>query len=201
MLKIILSLATFAVVVWLPIIIYMFLNREKPVQLIQEPKRAVTVAHQYFGKGSITHFRYYLEGESAVTIKSIRDICEWLIGCEYVSDLVLFDHPDLWQHPVDFEANRKGDCEDHCLWAWRKLHDLEIDAEFVVGKIAQKSGSWGDHTWILFKNGQVEHIMETTAKRMDQFMVPDLRAKKLYQPYYSIDTKLRSYAFRRIQEK
>jgi len=201
MLKILLSLVTFTAVVWLPIIIYVFLNRKKPVQLTQEPKRAVTVAHQHFGKGSTAHFGHYLEGESIVMVNSIRDICEWLIGCEYVSDHELFNLPDLWQHPVDFEANRKGDCEDHCLWAWRKFHDLWIEAEFVVGKIAQKSGIWNDHTWILLKNGQVEHIMETTAKRMDQFIIPDSRAKVLYLPYYSMDTKLRSYVYRRTQKK
>ena len=201
MLKIIFSLVTFAFVVWLPIVIFVFLNRYKPAKPTPDPKVLTSVAYQRFGKGSLSHFSYYLEGESAVAIHSIRDIFEWLIGCEYVPDLKLFNDPDLWQHPVEFETKRQGDCEDHCLWAWRKLHDLEIDAEFVVGKIAQKSGSWGDHTWILLKNGQGEHIIETTAKRIDQFMIPASRAQRLYLPYYSMDTKLRSYAYRHPQKK
>jgi predicted transglutaminase-like cysteine proteinase len=192
MLKIIFSLTAFAAVIWLPIIIYVFLERTKPAKSKSKPKVAASVAHQYFGKGSVSHFSHYLQGDSKVAVNSIRDIFEWLLGCQYVPDLELFDHPDLWQHPSDFEKARQGDCEDHCLWAWRKLHDLGIDAEFVVGKIAQNGGGWGDHTWILLKNDKTEHILEATAKRMDRFVVSESRAKR-YRPYYSMDTKLRSY--------
>jgi hypothetical protein len=159
------------------------------------------VGHARFGKGSISEFSDYLQGESTVTVSSVQDICEWLLACKYVPDNELFDNPDLWQHPVDFEIQRQGDCEDHCLWAWRKLHDLGIDAEFVVGKIARKKGGWGDHSWILLKGGETERVMETTAKRMNQFFVPDSKAKRLYMPYYSIDTRLHSYVYQRTSKR
>lgn len=154
-----------------------------------------SVDHQRFGKGSLSHFRLYLQGESTVSVESLQDICEWLMECQYVSDYELFDHPDFWQHPLDFEKKRQGDCEDHCLWAWRKLHDLGIEAEFVVGKIVLKNGGWGDHTWLLLKNGASNQILEATAKRMDQFIVAETKAKYLYRPYYSIDTNLQSYIY------
>jgi hypothetical protein len=197
MLKIFLSLFIFVTIVWTPIIIYVFLDRNKMVTQSPAQKMLAPVAPEHFGKGSISHFSLYLQGKSTVAVKSIRDICAWLVDCKYVSDTELFDHPDLWQYPVDFEVKRQGDCEDHCLWAWRKLHDLGMDAEFVVGKIAQGEGVWGDHSWILLKDGGEEHVMETTAKRMNQFLVPDLKAKKIYKPYFSIDTQLRSYVYQR----
>src|SRR5205085_1473130 len=66
-------------------------------------------------------FAWYFEGQSAVTVGSVDDVCEWLLECEYVHDPELFHEPDFWQHPRTFERLRKGDCEDHALWAWRKL--------------------------------------------------------------------------------
>jgi predicted transglutaminase-like cysteine proteinase len=201
MLKIILSLVTFAALIWLPITIYIVRNKNKASQVNPVSKRSISVDHQRFGKGSLSHFRLYLKGESNVSIKSVQDICEWLMECQYVSDYELFRYPDLWQHPLDFEVGRKGDCEDHCLWAWRKLHDLGIEAEFVVGKIALKNGGWGDHTWILLKNGGSDQIIETTAKRMDQFMVTASKAEHLYRPYYSMDTKLQSYVYQGLSKQ
>ena len=195
MLKIFLSLLTFGLMVWLPIVVYELLNRKTPNQTSLQTKKAIPIAYQRFGKGSRSHFSEYLEGESRVPVKSIRDICEWLMGCEYVPDLTLFDHPDLWQHPLEFEARQKGDCEDHCLWAWRKLHDLGVDAEFVVGKIHLKNGSWGDHSWIQIKNGRVEHVFEATAKTMKNFIIPSSKATRLYRPRYAMDTQLNSHVY------
>lgn len=139
----------------------------------------------------------YLERESTVEIKSVRDMCEWLLGCEYMPDQEFFNQSDLWQHPVDFETTRKGDCEDHSLWAWRKFYDMGIQAEFVVGKIQGKDQTEGDHTWIILKNGSEFHIMETTLKRMEQFFVPSSKANNLYRPIYGMNTKLRSFVYKK----
>jgi len=71
-----------------------------------------------------------LRGQSTVCVNDIAAICEWLADCEYVRDPV--HERDFWQHPKTFEQLRKGDCEDHALWAWRKLTELGIPAEFYV---------------------------------------------------------------------
>jgi predicted transglutaminase-like cysteine proteinase len=34
------------------------------------------------------------------------------------------------EHPGAFERRRRGDCEDFALWAWRKLAEVGVDAEF-----------------------------------------------------------------------
>jgi hypothetical protein len=195
-------LATFAFVGWFPIIIYVYLNRNKPQkQRVLTHKKAAPVSYRRFGAGSRYGFDWYLDRESQVDVRSIRGICEWLVSCQYVRDLELFDHPDLWQHPVDFETLRKGDCEDHSLWAWRKCHDLGIEAEFVVGKIYQGNGVWNAHTWIVIRNGRNLHLVETTAKRMDQFFVTSDKTRRLYRPVYGIDTKLRSFVYKQASMK
>jgi predicted transglutaminase-like cysteine proteinase len=201
MLRIFWSLAAFAALVWIPIIIYVFIDNDKSTRRAIIQKETTLVPYWKFGKGSQHRFESYLERESQVEVNSVRDICEWLMGCEYVRDQELFDHPDLWQHPVDFEASRQGDCEDHSLWTWRKLHDLGIEAEFVVGKIRHLNGSWGDHSWVALTNGSDAHILETTAKKMDRFFVNASRADSEYRPVYGIDTKLRSFAYEQLKTK
>jgi hypothetical protein len=84
-----------------------------------------------FGNGSRHDFAWYFQGDSSVHVSSIDDVQDWLLGCEYVSDPELFNEPDFWQHPRTFEQLRRGDCEDHALWAWRKLVELGHDAHLV----------------------------------------------------------------------
>ena len=86
-----------------------------------------TVKARAFGRGSIHPFPWYFEGGSAVEVKSLEDICAWLMECQYVADPDLFNESDFWQHPRTFERLRQGDCEDHALWAWRKLVELGFD--------------------------------------------------------------------------
>src|SRR5262245_59784941 len=87
-----------------------------------------------FGLGSTRRFEWYFEGPSALAVQSVEDLCSWLSDCEYVTDAELFQERDFWQHPHTFELIRKGDCEDYALWAWRKLAEMGIDAELVIGR-------------------------------------------------------------------
>src|SRR5580765_2937921 len=88
-----------------------------------------------FGPGSHQPFADYFQGESSVRVGSVEEIAAWLHTCEYVSDLELFREPDVWQHPAVFERRKRGDCEDFALWAWRKLAEIGVDAEFCVGRV------------------------------------------------------------------
>ena len=87
-----------------------------------------------FGPGCVKDFAWYLEGESRVAVADLDGLCRWLAGCAYVSDESLFRTDDYWQHPATFEQIRKGDCDDHALWAWRKLAALGYESEFMVGE-------------------------------------------------------------------
>src|SRR5262249_35141964 len=105
-----------------------------------------------FGLGSRRQFAQYFEGESRIRTDSIDAIVAWLLTCEYASDRDLFNERDFWQHPSAFEALRRGDCEDFALWAWRKLAEMGIEAEFYVGRVI-----WGDdpeivrqHAWVIY---------------------------------------------------
>src|SRR5205085_10962073 len=70
-----------------------------------------------FGTGSTREFRAYFEGESTVVVSSIADVCNWLLDCAYIADEEEFGVHDYWQHPAEFEARRRGACDDHALWA------------------------------------------------------------------------------------
>src|SRR6186997_2101769 len=103
-----------------------------------------------FGPGSQREFAHYFEGESGVRVESIDEIVEWLLTCQYMTDATQFNERDLWQHPIAFEQLRCGDCEDFALWAWRKLADIGIDAEFYVGRVVLggEPGTDRQHAWV-----------------------------------------------------
>src|SRR5262245_44057109 len=90
----------------------------------------VTMSVPPYRTGAQADYSTYFERESTVQVTSIDDICQWLLGCTYVSDKEQFGDAELWLHPSEFEQRRKGDCEDFALWAWRELVELGLDAEF-----------------------------------------------------------------------
>ena len=149
-----------------------------------------------FGPGSRREFAHYFEGESGVRVESIDEIVEWLLNCQYMTDAVQFNERDLWQHPVTFEQLRCGDCEDFALWAWRKLADLGIDAEFYVGRVivGDQPGVDRQHAWVVFRVDGVPFLFEPAASR--QLMIRRLaEAMDSYVPHFAVDGRLRTYAF------
>ncbi len=166
-----------------------------PLNYEREP---IPVHHTQFGAGSRRPFTDYLNGRSRVTVQSIEDICRWLQQCEYVRDAELFNQRDVWQHPGEFEALKKGDCEDHALWAWRKLKELNIPAEFVVGRT-----QWGDnenglregaHAWVAYRENGRSYILETTHKKRN-LIYPLDTVQERYHPWYSVDLDSNTYRF------
>jgi predicted transglutaminase-like cysteine proteinase len=76
---------------------------------------------RFFGIGCKQDFAVYFDRTSSVQVKKLDDVLDWLFSCKYVTDSMSQGVLDHWQHPVDFESSKAGDCEDHALWAWRKL--------------------------------------------------------------------------------
>ena len=153
-----------------------------------------------FGKGAKKDFSWYFEGDSKVKVKSIKDICRWLSKCTYASDQELFLEDDFWQHPVTFESLRKGDCEDHALWAWRKLLELGIHCEFVCGQwLDRKDGEIVEtgHAWVNFKNPKTMtwNVLESTEKNLKLMVLGFDDAEKLYFPEVSINGELQTYRY------
>ena len=117
------------------------------------------------GAGAVRPFQWYLEGPSEVAPATLDELLEWLMACEYVHDSVLFQVEDYWQHPRTFEQLRKGDCEDHALWAWRKLAEIcqkylrKGSQIYVEGKLQTRS--WDDK-----ESGQKRYMTEIKARDM-----------------------------------
>ncbi len=155
---------------------------------------AVPVPAAAFGSGSQRHFRNYLEGPSHLPMPSIEAMLEWLRTCEYVSDPEQFHQRDVWQHPGEFEVRRRGDCEDFALWAWRKLADIGIEAEFFVGRALARTQAAGQHAWVVFRRGGDEFLFEPAAKSPRAIRELD-DAREEYVPHFAVDHRCETWAF------
>lgn len=151
-----------------------------------------------YGSGSQRDFSWYLEGQSQVSVNSIDEIQEWLLGCEYADDKDLFHEPDFWQHPRTFEHLRRGDCEDHALWAWRKLVELGVDAELISGQQLAESGvsdASSGHVWVVFRRGDETIVFETVAKSKDLMLKPFQSARAEYRPEVGVNGARKQFAY------
>ncbi len=153
-------------------------------------KQARKIPYKKFNSYANREFEWYFTGESSVKVNNVAEICDWLTACEYRYDKNLFMEAEFWQHPVTFEQIRKGDCEDHALWAWRKLVNLGFKAEFVVGKM--KDG--GGHAWVFFEQNGHHYLLEATNKR-GSIVRPIEKAKGDYIPEYGVDQHLTTFLY------
>jgi len=155
----------------------------------EDPWRCIEfdAPRQLLGSGSIHDFPWYFEGDSAVPAASFDEVCSFLLGCAYAGDEDLFRVPDFWQHPVTFEHLRKGDCEDHALWAWRKLRELGYRAHLVTGSRVRDEAGQGTHAWVIFHGDGGLYLFETTAKDRERMVWPLDDVRGGYQPFFSVD--------------
>jgi hypothetical protein len=171
---------------------------------VDDPWRRVDyrVPVRHFGAGANHDFDWYFEGECRVPVTSIEDVQDWLLECEYVHDPELFHEPDFWQHPRTFERLKRGDCEDHALWAWRRLLELGYDAEFVSGRCLPwtpgSADGEGGHAWVIFRRDGATYLFEAAAKTKGQMVRPLTEASDEYRPEYGVDCHRQRFAFNGI---
>ena len=150
-----------------------------------------------FGPGSQRPFAEYFEGESSVRVGSIDGIVAWLQTCEYVTDLELFHKRDVWLHPGAFERLRRGDCEDFALWAWRKLAEIGIDAEFCVGRVICDDRPEIDrqHAWVVYRINGTAFLFEPAARTPSRMIRPLADAMGEYVPHFAVNHRFDTSAF------
>jgi hypothetical protein len=150
-----------------------------------------------FGPGSERPFAQYFEGESSVRVASIEEIVAWLQTCEYVSDVELFRKRDFWQHPSAFERLRRGDCEDFALWAWRKLGELGIDADFCVGRVVSTDRPAVDyhHAWVVYRVDGTAFLFEPATRTPAKTIRPLADAMGEYVPHFAVNHRFETNAF------
>ena len=155
------------------------------------------VPARLFGPGSEQPFAQYFEGESGVPVESIDDIVAWLQSCEYVTDLEQFNQRDFWQHPRAFEQLRRGDCEDFALWAWRKLAEVGIDAEFCVGRVICASQPEVDrqHAWVVYRVDGTTFLFEPAARTPSRMIRLLEDAMGEYVPHFAVNHRFDTSAF------
>ena len=143
-----------------------------------------------FGPGSRCQFIQYFEGDSLVSVSSIDDIVAWLQTCEYVSDADQFHERDVWQRPSDFEGLRRGDCEDFALWAWRKLIEIGVDAEFFVGRVDLRRRSVGRAPACVDRVSHATtevYLFEPAARDRQCMIQPWSAVKDDYIPHFAVN--------------
>jgi hypothetical protein len=154
-----------------------------------------TVPHQFFAAGSRREFKDYFTGSSRVEVHSLDDVCDWLHDCQYKTDQELFQQPDFWQHPLTFEQVRQGDCDDHALWAWRKLIELGKQAEFFSGMRLELDGVWAGHAWVVLSDGAGDLVLEAAEKARAAMVVPFATAKPRLRPHFAVDAALKTRTY------
>lgn len=150
--------------------------------------------HMY-GSGARLDFASYLKGSSLVEVASLDDVQDWLIECKYERDDVLFGESDFWQHPSTFERLRAGDCEDHAVWAWRKLIELGCDVDLVAGWCVSEGELHGRHAWLLLRRDDGEYLFETVAKTREDMLRPIADVRNAYIPQFGVDRHAKRFAF------
>lgn len=159
-----------------------------------EPASTFLIGPDRFGAGSRKPFSWYFEGQSTVMVRDVASICDWLSACQYMHDSELFREPDYWQHPLTFEQLRKGDCEDHALWAWRKMVELGIPAELYVGQWRQDGGRSGFHAWVVFEKDGSTFLLEPVIKDAKRIVKLLDEVRVDYVPHYSVDANFKMCA-------
>jgi hypothetical protein len=159
---------------------------------VRLPYEAPLVA---FGDGARHGFDWVFEGETANTVASLDDIVAWLADCTYESDATLFQESDYWQHPHTFEQLRRGDCEDFALWAWRRLVELGIDADLVIGRRVPPGAENSRHAWILFRKDGDEFLFEPVLCQRGEAVRPAALARGHYIPEFGVTAERRRFLF------
>jgi len=158
---------------------------------------AIRVPPTVFGPGSRQPFAEYFQGASSVRVQSIDDIVAWLQTCEYVTDFELFHERDVWQHPRSFETLRRGDCEDFALWAWRKLAEIGIDAEFIVGRVVCEDSPEIDrqHAWVVYRVDGTAFLFEPAARNPSQIIRRLADTMDEYVPHFAVNHRFDTDTF------
>jgi hypothetical protein len=148
-----------------------------------------------FGDGARNGFHWVFEGESRVTVSTLDEVIDWLAECRYEADASLFHEADYWQHPRTFEQLRRGDCEDFALWAWRKLVELRIDADLVIGRRVPPGAENSRHAWIVFRDGNDEFVFEPVIQDRATAVRRVTTVRTEYIPEFGVTSDKRRFYF------
>jgi hypothetical protein len=148
-----------------------------------------------FAAGMAHDYATYLTGPSNVSVRSLDDVCSWLLNCRYASDQELFGKVDYWQLPDEFETRRAGDCDDHAVWAWRKLIDLGQTPLLVSGRRRTNDGGWDGHAWVSLTIDGQPVILEAAEKDPGEMVVPFEAHRAALRPHFAVDKDLKRHVY------
>ena len=148
-----------------------------------------------FGDGARHGFDWVFDGDSGVSVATFDEVFAWLAECRYETDTSLFHESDYWQHPRTFEQLRRGDCEDFALWAWRKMVELNIDADLVIGRRVPPGAENSRHAWIIFRDGTGEYVFEPVIRDRTLAVRHVTAVRTEYIPEFGVNGARRRFFF------
>lgn len=167
---------------------YRLLLRSVRIEGSWDEYEGIEISPKSFGAGSVHPFEWYLTGPSSVSIGTVAEICRWLSHCTFVPDIDEFGIADHWQHPSEFEERRRGDCDDHSIWAWTKLIELGLHAKLFSGTWLPGHVGQEAHAWVVFTDSAGEEwLLESTFKDTKRIVQRADQVRTLYQPHFSVD--------------
>ena len=135
--------------------------------------------HQFHGTFPIAR---YLSEPLSIRCTSFKELRDFLMRCQYVSDQEQFHREDYWMPPEEFEKRQKGDCDDFALWTWRQMLYMGHKARYVVGK----AGKYGTgHAWVTIEKDGKYYLVEPLARVFGETL-PRLSTVR-YQPEGSVE--------------
>jgi hypothetical protein len=90
---------------------------------------------------------------------------------------------------------RRGDCEDFALWAWRKMVELGIDADLVIGRRVPPGSTDSRHAWILFRLEGQEFLLEPASRDRAAAVRHVAAVRHEYIPEFGVSAARRRFLF------
>ena len=83
------------------------------------------------------------------------------------------------------------------MWAWRKLAEIGVDAEFYVGRVVCGDDPDLDrqHAWVVYRVNRTEFLVEPAAPNRHQMIRPLADVKDAYVPHFAVNRRFGTCAF------
>jgi hypothetical protein len=83
------------------------------------------------------------------------------------------------------------------LWAWRKLGEIGIDAEFIVGRVVSDDSTAIDrqHAWVVYRVDGTAFLLEPAARNPSRISRRLADAMDEYVPHFAVNHRFDTDTF------
>ncbi len=163
-------------------------------ELVPWSSIAVSFSPNLMGYRCVKDINIYLDGKSKVSVDTLEAIQDWLKDCHYKARVDADELSLEWQHPLEFENTRGGHCVDYALWCWRKLNEIGMEAQLMLGE-RLRDGEYRQHGWIVYEKQGKEYLFEPLPVSRNNMVENFHIVRSNYIPWLSITSELNCLLF------